>query len=103
MAKKRPGKAKDKIVWGVGKMERLAGCLELPHASLANLSRMELHGNSQVMVEGCGGILEYQTEVIRVKTGKMVTKFTGRGLKIRCMTEDSLVVEGFLTDISFLL
>ena len=28
-----------------------------------------------------------------------MTKFTGRGLQIRCLTDDSLIVEGFLTSI----
>ncbi len=101
MAKKR--REKEKIRWGIGKLECLASCLELPHAAVANVSHMELHGNSQVLVEGCGGILEYEAEVIRIRTGKMVTKFTGRGLRVRCMTGNSLIVEGFLTGIEFLL
>ncbi len=102
MGKKRRGKSEPGIVWGVGKLERLARNFELPAAVLANVTHMELNGNTQVTVEGCGGILEYENEVIRVKTGKMVTKFTGRGLQIRCLTDDSLIVEGFLTSIEFL-
>lgn len=91
------------IVWGTGCLEKAARKLELPSALLANVTHMEFNGNSQVTVEGCGGILEYSGEVIRVKTGKMVTKFSGRNLQIRCLREDSLLVEGFVTAVEFLI
>ena len=76
--------------------------MQLPAAAFANVTHMELSGNTQVTVEGCGGILEYSDEVVRVKTGKMVTKFSGRNLQIRCLSRDSLIVEGFVTAIEFL-
>ena len=98
-AKKNPDSG---IVWGVGRCERIAHRLQIPAAVLANVTHMELSGNTQATVEGCGGILEYSDEVVRVKTGKMVTKFTGRNLKIRCLSCDALVVEGFVTAIEFL-
>lgn len=64
-------------------------------------THMEINGNSEVIVEGCGGVLEYDTDVVRIKTGKMIVRFTGRGLVIKCLTADSLVVSGFLTGIEF--
>lgn len=65
-------------------------------------SHMELNGNREAVVEGCGGILEYDASVVRVKAGKMILRFTGRGLVIQCLTADSLVVSGFITGIEFL-
>lgn len=64
-------------------------------------SHMEINGNQEVIVDGCGGVLEYNTDVVRIKTGKLVVRFTGRGLVIKCLTADSLVVTGFLTGIEF--
>ena len=32
----------------------------------------------------------------------MVVRFTGRDLQIRCMTQESAVVTGFITSIEFL-
>ena len=87
---------------GIRLWEKAAHTLELPAAMLANVAHMELHGNTQVLVEGGGNILEYNPETIRVKTGKMVTRFCGRGLQIKCLSEDALLVEGFLTGIEFL-
>lgn len=65
-------------------------------------SHMELNGNREAVVEGCSGVLEYDAGVIRVKAGKLVVRFTGRGLVIKCLTADSLVVSGFITGIEFL-
>lgn len=65
-------------------------------------THMEINGNTEVVVEGCGGVLEYDTDVVRIKTGKMSVRFTGRGLIIKCLTADSLVVTGFIMGIEFL-
>lgn len=80
----------------------LASCLQVPAAVLPGLSHMEINGNREVVVDGCNGILEYDTEIVRIKTGKLIVKFCGRGLTIKCLTADSLVVEGFVTGIEFL-
>lgn len=66
-------------------------------------THMEVNGNREAVVEGCGGVLEYGDDVVRVKAGKMVLRFTGRGLEIKCLTADSLVVVGFITGIEFLM
>lgn len=64
-------------------------------------THMEINGNNEVIVEGCNGVLEYGTEVVRIKTGKLIVRFSGRGLVIKCLTSDSLVVTGYLTGIEF--
>jgi sporulation protein YqfC len=65
-------------------------------------THMEINGNTEVIVEGCSGVLEYDTDVVRIKTGRLVVRFTGRSLVIKCLTADSLVVTGFVTGIEFL-
>lgn len=80
----------------------LAGCLQVPAAAIPGLSHMEINGNREIIVDGCNGVLEYDTGIVRVKTGKLIVKFCGRGLTIKCLTADSLVVEGFVTGIEFL-
>jgi len=74
----------------------------LPPSSLLSGFRMEISGNREAVLEGCGGVLEYSEEAIRVRAGKMSIRFTGRNLKIKCLTADSLVVEGYLTGLEFI-
>lgn len=77
------------------------GGLTLLHRAVGG-SHIELLGNREAVVEGCGGILEYDDDVVRVRAGRLIVRFTGRNLKIRCMTADSLVVEGFLCGMEFM-
>lgn len=65
-------------------------------------THMEINGNREVIMEGCRGVLEYDTDVVRIRTNRMTVRFTGRNLIIKCLTVDSLVVEGFITGIEFL-
>lgn len=64
-------------------------------------THMEINGNREAVVDGCAGILEYSTETVRVRAGRMVIRFCGRGLSIRSLTADALVVTGFITGIEF--
>lgn len=73
----------------------------MPAAMMAGSSRMELNGNREAVVEGCGGVLEYDDGVVRVRTGRLVAKFSGRNLVIKCLTADSLVIQGYITAIEF--
>lgn len=66
-------------------------------------SHMEINGNREVTLEGCRGVMEYDSDVVRVRTAKGNVRFTGRGLVIKCLDADSLVVEGFITGIEFLI
>lgn len=74
----------------------------LCRAGLGMPTHMEINGNTEAVVDGCSGILEYDNDVVRIRTGKLTVRFTGRGLAIKCLTVDSLVVTGFFTGIEFL-
>jgi sporulation protein YqfC len=74
----------------------------LHRVGLSMPTHMEINGNTEAVVDGCSGVLEYDTDVVRIRTGKLIIRFTGRGLTIKCLTEDSLVVTGFFTGIEFL-
>ena len=92
------GKKEQKKVTG---LQRLAGLLEIPASSIADVTHMELEGNSQVRIENSSGILEYDSERICIKTGKLITEFTGRNLKIKCLSMEIMEIHGFLTGIQF--
>lgn len=62
---------------------------------------MELLGNREAAIEHCQNVLEYNDDVIRLNTGKLILKFTGRGLSLKCMSGDRVTVTGFFTSIEF--
>lgn len=82
--------------------KKLVCAMQIPIASVLDLTHFELNGNKEVVVDGCKGILEYDENIVRLSTGKMITKFLGRHLNIKCLTPDSLVIEGVITNIEFI-
>lgn len=93
--------ARDEPVGAEPRAPRIAKMLDIPSSALIGLPQMELSGNREAVVEGCQGILEYDENVVRLATGKMSIKFTGRNLQIRVLTHDSAIVEGFIVSIEF--
>lgn len=75
--------------------------LSVPQQLMPNMPYIELKGNREALIEGCKGILEYDTQVIRVNAGGLVISFCGRGLNIKCLTASSLIVEGYITSVEF--
>lgn len=83
------------------RIHKVTSSLQLPASALSGAAHFEMNGNREVIVDGCRGVLEYDENRIRIHAGKMVTCFQGRCLSIKCLTADSLIVEGFITSIEF--
>lgn len=81
--------------------EKAAKLLEVPADVITNMAHLELAGNREVNIDGCKGILEYDENIVRINAGSMIIKFSGRGLTLRNLTQDSAVLEGFITSIEF--
>jgi len=76
--------------------------LELPADLLLGMAHFELSGNREVIIDGCRAILEYDENLIRLNAGKLSVRFTGRGLTIRNLKRDSVIIEGFIVSVEFL-
>ena len=83
------------------KAQCLINSMQIPQAAVFDTAHFEINGNTEVVIDGSKGILTYDENMIKVNTGKMITTFLGRGLTIKCLTPDSLVVQGFITSIEF--
>lgn len=79
----------------------LAQMFGMPVTVAQGLPEIELLGNREAIIEHYAGVLEYNDHVIRLNTGKLILKFTGRDLRLKCMTVDSVTVEGFFTSVEF--
>lgn len=80
---------------------KIAKLLDLPETAVGAVPMLEIKGNREVIIDGSQGVLEYTGECIRVNTGKMLIRFTGRNLEMKCMTAESLIIEGFIAGIDF--
>ena len=62
---------------------------------------VELSGNREALIEGSKGVLEYSPTTVRVNTSDMIISVSGRELNLRCISASALIIDGFITDISF--
>ncbi len=65
--------------------------------------RIEISGNTSATIDGCKGILEYSKTQIRVSLGNLSLQIKGRGLDLRSVSVSSLVIEGFITSVEYLM
>jgi len=77
--------------------------LSIKHPPYFEGVKIELFSNTRASVEGCTGVLFYGNDCIKIKTAKMNICFTGRNLKISCLDKDSLIVEGFILSLSYVM
>ena len=64
---------------------------------------IEISGNNRMTIEGIRRILEYSKIQIRVSIGKMSLQIKGRGLDLKCISPTSIVVEGFILTVEYLI
>ena len=52
-------------------------------------------------MEGCKGIVEYREDLIRVNLRQGQLAVGGRNLELSCVSEDSMIVRGYINKIEF--
>ena len=62
---------------------------------------LEFLSNREVTIEGMGGVLSYSEELIKVNLRKFSVGISGRGLSLKCISDTSLMISGFITNVSF--
>ncbi len=72
-----------------------------PLLPVTNAPCIELSGNREILIEGSKGVLEYSTETVRVNTQGMIVSIAGRELNLRCISESALIIDGFITAVTF--
>lgn len=77
-----------------GLLARAAEHWELPADVLAGLPRMELIGCGEFSVEPHGGLEEYGTERIVVRTAVGNVVIAGSDLRLQAMSRDRVTVKG---------
>ena len=75
--------------------------LEGPAGAFLPQVRVELLEDSQAMVDGCRGIVEYSEERVRLSAGRFILKFTGEGLRLRSLTDTGVIVEGSILSLEY--
>lgn len=81
--------------------KKIANELQIPEEALTSSYRIEFRGNSDVSVEGCQGIVEYDESVISLNLGKCIVRFRGSDLEIDTFFETQAVIRGTVAAMEF--
>lgn len=88
-------KAKDDLV------TKLAGEMQLPLSALRDTFRIELTDNREMHVDGCSGILEYDTDNITLSLKNNRVSIGGFSLEIASFSDNQAVITGEIISINF--
>lgn len=65
------------------------------------LPHIEFNANSEVIVDGNKGVLQYNGNVVKLSCGALVLKFTGDNLSIRSQSFEQIIVSGQIVSLEF--
>ena len=79
----------------------MSGLFDLPGAVTTGEMQIELAGNTEAVISGCTGVLEYNPDTIRLAGKKLNVRFVGRGLGLKALTQNSAIVHGYILSMEF--
>lgn len=81
--------------------EKISGVLSIPQEIIMDVPRIVFDSNTKVYIENYKGISEYSDESIRINAGKYIINLCGKGMEIKSMTTEELVIEGVIKTVDF--
>ena len=88
MSEKKEGKARP------GFLERTARAFDLPKGVVTGLPRIVLVGREELRMERQRGVLFCREDEIGISGGKLMVRVRGRGLELKAMSADALLITG---------
>ncbi|MPN56653.1 hypothetical protein SDC9_204343 [bioreactor metagenome] len=83
--------------------EKLGDLFQMQAYGLMDIPHIEMIGNREMLIENCKGIIEYGDEQIRLNTGRYILKLQGRNLSLINMSDEDLLIRGFIMCIEFVI
>ncbi|MCL2699115.1 MAG: YabP/YqfC family sporulation protein [Defluviitaleaceae bacterium] len=84
-------------------LKKLSGMFDLPHEVTRNLPLITITGSERVSIENFKGVIEYTEERVRINTPCGVLRIAGRGLALKQVTSENILVTGGVTGLEYLL
>lgn len=80
----------------------LSDTLQMPFGTLTQgIAQIELLGNSEAVIEGCGGILKFDDQIIKLSLGKMEVQFLGSELTIQTINSERIIIHGKIMSLEY--
>lgn len=76
--------------------QKMTEFLELPKEIVLNLPKITIVGDSNLLIENYKGVVEYDSNRVRINTGIGVVKIIGQSLIIKEITSEDIMVDGVI-------
>lgn len=86
----------------MGLRKNVTEALELPKEIMLNLPLISLIGQEEVTIENYKGILEYDEAQVRIGTAAGILWLQGKGLCLKQLSAECMVVTGRIEKLEFL-
>ncbi len=81
--------------------KKFAEELQIPESAVKNTFRIEMRSTTDMSVEGCAGIVEYDENYISLNLCNCILSIRGIDLEITSFSEMQVLISGSVTDLSF--
>ncbi len=82
---------------------KITNMFDLPKEIVMNLPLITITGSEEIAIENFKGVIEYTPERIRINTSCGVLKIMGRGLLLKQVTSENILVTGNVAGLEYLL
>lgn len=82
-------------------IKKVAEEFQFPDSAISGSYRIEFRGNTDVIIEGCRGILEYRDDCIALNLEKKTVSFYGNKLEIDNFLDGFVQIKGEITSSEF--
>ncbi|WP_213975248.1 sporulation protein YqfC [Tepidanaerobacter acetatoxydans] len=82
-----------------GIRQKISDALDLPQDVILNVPKVILTGRIAAFIENHKGIIQYNSELVKINTSIGVVCIKGAGLLIKTIIADEITVEGKITAI----
>lgn len=82
-------------------VQQAVDTLELPKDLVYHAAIVTVTGNRELIIENYKGILEYETQIIRVQAKNCRIAVLGRNLNIPYYTNDEMKITGIIQSIAY--
>lgn len=84
-----------------GKLQALAGLLEIPQDIVLDLPRITMLGNQQLLVENHKGIIEYTPALVRIKLNQGEIWIIGTNMVLSNLQSEQILIEGTISEFKY--
>ena len=82
-------------------INKVADFFEMPEELVGDNTKITLIDNKYLYLEGSNHIIDYYDHYIKIKTKKVIITLDGRNMEIKEISENELVIEGEIINLSY--